>query len=128
MVSTAINVFSLDASKGAQVADDFAAAVLASSLDMPDLAQAMQSGASAGASFGISMEDTLTTLATFAQLGIKGSDAGTMMKTSLLAWQSPSENQAQAMADLNLQLTDANGNFVGYRKHDGPARNTRRNG
>lgn len=114
--TNAINVFQLKTQDAAHVADVFANAANASAVEIPELSLALQQAGSVAAGFGISFEDTVATLDTFAQLGVKGSDAGTLMKTSLLAWQSPSDQQAQAMQALNLQLSDAQGNFVGYRE------------
>ncbi|WP_137160220.1 phage tail tape measure protein, partial [Blastococcus sp. CCUG 61487] len=63
----------------------------------------------------ISIEDTATVLGILANNGIKGSDAGTLLKSALLAVQSPSKQARDAMADLNLTAYDAQGNFVGLR-------------
>lgn len=115
IVGTAINTFGLKASDAQTVVDDFAATVMGSAADIPDLALSLQMGGAAAHGFGISMQDTLATLGTFAQMGIKSSDAGTLMKTSLLAWQNASDPQVAAMEKLNLHLSDAQGNFVGYR-------------
>lgn len=114
--SSAINTFQLQASDATRVADDLASAANASSIEIPDLALAMQQGGSVAHGFGMSLEDTIATLATFAQLGVRGSDAGTLLKTSLLSTLDPTEKQTTAMDELNLRLTDANGNFVGYRE------------
>lgn len=114
--SSAINTFQLNAGDAARVANDLAAAASASSIDIPDLALALQQGGAVAHGFGMSLEDTIATLATFAQMGVRGSDAGTLMKTSLLATLSPTDKQSTAMEELNLHLSDANGNFVGYRE------------
>ena len=111
-----MNMFGLEAKDAAQVADIFANAEQTASGSMQDMALALQQGGPVARMFGMDLKKTMATLTTFADLGIQGSDAGTLMKTSLLAWQAPSEAQADAMAALNLQLEDSNGNFVGYRE------------
>jgi TP901 family phage tail tape measure protein len=115
-VGSAINTFQLKATDAARVTNDLAAAANASSIEIPDLALALQQGGSVASGFGMSLEDTIATLSTFAQMGVRGSDAGTLMKTSLLATLDPTEKQTGAMELLNLRLQDANGNFVGYRE------------
>lgn len=115
-VGSAINTFQLKAVDAARVTNDLAAAANASSIEIPDLALALQQGGSVASGFGMSLEDTIATLSTFAQMGVRGSDAGTLLKTSLLATLDPTEKQTGAMELLNLSLQDANGNFVGYRE------------
>ena len=115
-VGSAINTFQLKATDAARVTNDLAAAANASSIEIPDLALALQQGGSVANGFGMNLEDTIATLSTFAQMGVRGSDAGTLMKTSLLSTLDPTEKQSAAMELLNLRLQDANGNFVGYRE------------
>ncbi|MCB0073943.1 MAG: phage tail tape measure protein, partial [Caldilineaceae bacterium] len=114
--TNAINVFRLGVEDAAHVADVFANAAIASSLEIPDLSLALQQAGSVAQGFGISFEDTVATLATFAQMGVKGSDAGTLMKTSLQSLLNPTEKQSTAMQELDLRLHDVNGQFVGYRE------------
>ncbi|ORA24889.1 phage tail tape measure protein [Mycobacterium aquaticum] len=111
--SAAINMFSLKATDATHVADLLAASANASSADVHDLGIAMQAGGSAAAGFGVSIEDTLTALTMFSRMGINGSDAGTMLKTSLLAITDQGKPAQGAIEELGLSLYDAQGKFVG---------------
>ncbi|MCG5431242.1 phage tail tape measure protein [Mycobacterium sp. MYCO198283] len=111
--SAAINMFQLNASDATRVADLLAASANASSADVSDLGIALQAGGSAASGFGVSIEDTLTALTMFSRMGINGSDAGTMLKTSLLAITDQGNPAQGAIRELGLALYDAQGNFVG---------------
>lgn len=111
--SAAINTFSLKATDAAHVADLLAAAANASSADVSDLGLALQQGGSVAAGFGVSIEDTLTALTMFSRMGINGSDAGTMLKTSLQAITDQGNPAQGAIEQLGLKLYDANKQFVG---------------
>lgn len=111
--SAAINTFSLKATDAAHVADLLAAAANASSADVTDLGYALQQGGSVAAGFGVSIEDTLTALTMFSRMGINGSDAGTMLKTSLQAITDQGNPAQGAIEELGLKLYDANQQFVG---------------
>ncbi|WP_319456863.1 MULTISPECIES: phage tail tape measure protein [unclassified Mycobacterium] len=111
--SAAINTFSLKATDAMHVADLLAAAANASSADVSDLGMALQQGGSVAAGFGVSIEDTLTALTMFSRMGINGSDAGTMLKTSLQSITDQGKPAQGAIDELGLSLYDATGKFVG---------------
>ena len=111
--SAAINTFSLNASDAMHVADLLAAAANASSADVSDLGMALKQGGAVAAGFGVSIEDTLTALTMFSRMGINGSDAGTMLKTSLQAITDQGNPAQGAIEELGLALYDAQGKFVG---------------
>lgn len=111
--TAALNMFQLKAEDATHVADLLAAAANGSSADVTDLGQALQQGGSVAAGFGTSIEDTLTALTMFSRMGINGSDAGTMLKTSLQAITDRGNPAQGAIEQLGLALYDANGEFVG---------------
>jgi TP901 family phage tail tape measure protein len=78
-----INMFGLHATDATRVADIFASTVNASSVSMRDMQLAMSMGGSMAHGFGMSIEQTAAALGALGQMGIKGSDAGTLMKTML---------------------------------------------
>lgn len=112
--SAALNIFSLSADKAQHVADLLAASANASAADLPDIAMALQQGGSAAAGFGMNIEETLSILSAFSRMGINSSDAGTMLKTSLLAITDGGAPAQEAIHELGLELYDANDKFVGY--------------
>ncbi len=111
--SAAINTFSLQADDATRVADLLAAAANASSAEVSDLGMALRQGGAVASGFGVSIEDTLTALTMFSRMGINGSDAGTMLKTSLQAITDQGNPAQGAIEQLGLTLYDAQGVFVG---------------
>ena len=58
---------------------------------------------------GWSLEDTAAALALFADHGVKGSDAGTSLKTMLQRLSAPTDQAADAMEAYGLEVRDSNG-------------------
>lgn len=106
--SSALQAFGKDASYAGKAADILANAANQSSAEITDVAYGLQAGGAVANQFGMSMSDTAATLALLANNGIKGSDAGTLLKSSLMALTSTSEKQNTAAEQLGLTL-GANG-------------------
>ena len=113
--SQALQAFSLSADDAARVSDILAGAANASSAEMTGIAQGLQQTGTVANQFGISIDDTATTLAMFANAGIQGSDAGTLMKTALLSLTDQGKPAQAAIEELGLQVYDANGKFIGMK-------------
>lgn len=109
----ALQAFGLDASYAAKSADVLANAANASSLEIPDLALGLQAGGAVAHNFGITLEDTAAALGVLSNAGIRGSDAGTLLKTSLLALTDQGKPAQKAIKELGLTVYDAQGRFVG---------------
>jgi phage-related protein len=83
IASNALNVFNLEGRDMAHVADLIAGAANASAIDVSDFGMSLsQSGAVANLA-GVSFDDLSVAIAEMGQAGIKGSDAGTSIKTFL---------------------------------------------
>lgn len=113
--SSVLQAFNLDASKADRVADLLTAVQQVAPGEIPDFALALQQAGTVAHGFKISVEDTLATLGVFAKAGIKGSDAGTSMKTLLTHLANPSNPASEAMDALGLNIHDSQGNFIGMR-------------
>lgn len=111
--SQALQAFSLDASDAARVSDILAGAANASSAEIGDVANALQQSGAVAHQFGVSIEDTATAIAMFANAGITGSDAGTLLKTALLSLTNQGKPAQAAIEALGLSVYDAQGKFVG---------------
>lgn len=115
--ANAMNAFSLKASDAAHVADVFANAAVASSADIPDLAEALQQVGGVAAGFGENLDDTVAALGMLANAGVKGSDAGTLLKTTMQAITDQGNPAQGAIKALNLQLYNMDTHqFVGFRE------------
>jgi TP901 family phage tail tape measure protein len=127
--ANALNSFGLSASSAGHVADVLANTANQSSGDITDFAQALSQVGAVAHQFGVSIEDTSTALGLLANAGIKGSDAGTLLKTALTQLAAPTKPAAAAIQDLGLKVFDAQGKFVGLQSlmsqlHDASARMT----
>lgn len=111
--SQALQAFGLNAGDAGKIADTLANAANASSAEITDVAYALQAAATVANQFGLSAEDTAAAIGLLANNGIKGSDAGTLLKTSLLALTDQGNPAQAAIEQLGLTVYDTAGRFVG---------------
>lgn len=109
IASNALNAFHLPAEKAADVANLFAAAANASSIGVNDVTQSMAQVSAVAASYGQSIGDTTNALALLGKNSLKGSDAGTSLKTMLSRLAAPTEESAALMKQLGINVYDASG-------------------
>lgn len=115
--SNAINAFGMSAQDAGRVADVLANAANASSADMPDLGLALQQVGGIAKGFGEDIEGTVAALGMLANAGVKGSDAGTLLKTTLQSITKQGEPAQKAMEALGMSLYNQDtGQFVGFRE------------
>ncbi|WP_016890541.1 phage tail tape measure protein [Mycobacteroides abscessus] len=114
--ANALLAFGLKADYAAKAADVLSNAANASSAEITDVAQALQSGGAVANQFGLTLEDTAAAIGLLANNGIKGSDAGTLLKSALLALTDTSNPAQGAIEELGLTVYDAQGRFVGLEK------------
>lgn len=113
IAAQAMNIFDLGGQDVAHVADVLAAGANKSAAGVDDLGMSLQQGGLVASQYGLSLEDTVGTLALFADNALTGSDAGTSLKT-MLQRLSPISAEAKAQMDeLGFSAYDAQGNFVG---------------
>ena len=111
--SQALQAFNLGAEEAGRVSDILAGAANASSAEMTGIAQGLQQAGTVANQFGLSIDDTATSLAMLANAGIQGSDAGTLLKSAMLALTDQGKPAQAAIEELGLTVYDANGKFVG---------------
>lgn len=116
IAAQALNAFKLKGSDAGKVADVLANGANASATDIRGLSLGLQQSAAVASQFGVSLEDTVTTLGLFANRGMQGSDAGTSLKTMLISLANPSKKAANLMHELGINAYDASGKFVGMRQ------------
>lgn len=107
VASTALNAFRKDHLSVAKAADILAGAANASATDVSELKYSLSMVSGAASIAGLSFKDTATALAVYAQHGIKGSDAGTSLKTMLLNLHPQTEKAASEFERLGLLTFDA---------------------
>ncbi|MBL8167625.1 MAG: phage tail tape measure protein [Acidobacteria bacterium] len=109
ITANALNAFKLQASDATRVADLLAAAANASSAEITDVAQSMQQSSASAAALRVPIEDLTTAIGIMANSGIKGSDAGTSLKTAFTALAAPTDKAKAAMKELGINAFEADG-------------------
>lgn len=111
IASTALNAFKADGLTVTNAADILAGAANASATSVGELKFGLSAVSAVASSVGINFEDTTTALALFAQNGLKGSDAGTSLKTMLMNLQPKSKEQIALFKELGLTTADGANQF-----------------
>jgi hypothetical protein len=106
IASNAMNVFGLKGADMAHVADTIAGAANASAIGVNDYKFSLAAAGAVAATVGISFDSLSTAIAVMGNAGIKGSDAGTSLKTMLLNLQPATENQVKTFQQLGILTFD----------------------
>lgn len=109
IAANSLRIFGLSASEMTSVADLLTATANGSAQTVTDLFDALKLVGPTAATAGESITDTCAALGILANLGIKGSLAGTALRNSFLQFANPKIQQA--LADINVKTTDAEGNL-----------------
>ena len=111
IASTALNAFKKDNLSVVDAANQLAGAANASATDVHELKYGLSMVAPVASGLGLSFRDTTNALAVFAQNGLKGSDAGTSLKTMLMNLQPQTKGQYLAMKNLGIITEDGANKF-----------------
>lgn len=107
LVASALNSFSLNGDEAVHVADLLTGAANAAQGSITDMGIALQQSSAVARQAGLSLEDTVAFITLLAKNGIRGSDAGTSLRTSLLRLIAPTEDASKQLKALNVTLIDA---------------------
>lgn len=110
IAGNALRAFNLPASEMGRVCDVLAATANGSAQTLEDLGEAFKYVAPIAASTGESLEDTAKTVGALANFGVKGSQAGTVIKAIQTRMASDAGAQA-TYAELGIDTRDAEGNL-----------------
>lgn len=111
IVADAITGFGMEAAESTRVADLLTQAANAGTIGINDLGESFKYIAPVAGAMGYNIEDVTTALAAMSKAGIKGSQAGTALRTMLTNMANPTDNMAAAMDLLGVSLYDAEGNM-----------------
>lgn len=111
IASNAMNVFGLKGADMAHVADVIAGAANASAIGVTDYKFSLAAAGAVAATVGVSFEDLSTAIAVMGQAGIKGSDAGTSLKTMLLNLQPATKAQNAEFRRLGIVTAEGANQF-----------------
>ena len=104
----ALNAFQRDAEDTNNVATILTTAFTNSAQTLQDLGEALKFVSPLASSLGISLEELSAALGTLANVGIRGSLAGTSLNQALLQLLNPTSASAEVMEDLNVQFFSLN--------------------
>ena len=111
IVADAITGFGLAAKDSTRVADLLTQAANAGTIDIADLGETFKYIAPVARTMGLSIEDVTTAVSAMSMAGIKGSQAGTSLRTVLTRMVKPTEAVSVAMNELGINLTNQDGSF-----------------
>ena len=110
-----LHAFNIVGKEASGIAGLLAAAANASSADVSDLAYSLQMSSANAAAVKVPVQDLTAAIGEMANNGIKGSDAGTSLKTMFMSLIPTTDKAKASFKKLNLDFYDAKGNFVGLR-------------
>ena len=109
IVAAALNTWNLAASDSEHIADVLAETANKTAADMTDLGYTFQYAGASAQLGGASMEQLAAYTGIMADQGIRGSKAGTALRTAFTNLTSPTDKAAAALDELGIKLEDAEG-------------------
>lgn len=111
VMSTSLNAFEDKSVTSTKAANLLAGAANASATDVEEMAYGLSQSAAVMNTVGFNLEETSTALAMFAQAGLKGSDAGTSLKTMMLRLSPQTKEAAMMMDELGIASTNTTAGY-----------------
>ncbi|MBD8589201.1 phage tail tape measure protein [Peribacillus simplex] len=111
IASTVLNSFRDDNINMSKAADLLAGSANASATSVEEMNYSLSQVSSVAGPIGFSFADTNTALAIFAQAGLKGSDAGTSLKTMLMRLSPQTDDAATMMDELGIATTNTTAGY-----------------
>ncbi|MEG1562155.1 MAG: phage tail tape measure protein [Bacteroides sp.] len=114
IVTDTLSAFGLQASDTAHFADVLAKAAAATNVNVAQMGETFTYVAPVAGAMGYSVEDMSTAIGLMANASVKGSMAGTALKTAISNMVTPTDEQAALMKELGVSMTDSAGNANGF--------------
>lgn len=111
IVTDALTAFGLSADDSGHFADVLAAAASNANTNVSLLGESFKYAAPVAGALGYSAEDTAIALGLMANAGIKGSQGGTALRSSLSRLIKPTDDVAALMEQYGLSMTNADGSM-----------------
>lgn len=111
IVTDALTAFGLKASDAAHFSDVLAQSAASANTNVSMMGESFKYVAPIAGAMKYSVEDTSLALGLMANASVKGSMAGTSLKTALANMAAPTDKMATAMKKYGISLTDSNGNM-----------------
>ena len=111
LAANAMNAFGLSAKEMPRVADLIAGAANASAIDVGEFGMSLSQVGAVAHLAGASFDDTAAAIALMGNAGIKGSDAGTSLKTMFQNLNPQTDKQIALARELGILTADGSNNF-----------------
>lgn len=111
IVADAITGFGMEAKDSTRVADLLTQAANSGTIGIADLGESFKYIAPVAGAMGLSVEDVTTAISAMSMAGIKGSQAGTSLRTVLTNLVNPGKQAATAMEMLGISATNNDGSM-----------------
>lgn len=109
IVTDALTAFGLKAEDSSHFADVLAKTSSSANTNVSLMGETFKYVAPLAGTLGFSVEDTALAVGLMANAGIKGSQAGTALKTAIANLASPTDSMKEQMKKLGISITDTNG-------------------
>lgn len=116
IVTDSMTAFGLKANQSGHFADVLANASSSSNTNVGLMGETFKYVAPLAGSMGYSIEDTATAIGLMANAGIKGSQAGTSLRSILTRLVKPPKDAAAALSELGISTTNADGSMKPLRQ------------
>lgn len=114
IVTDALTAFGLQASDAGHFADVLAAASSNANTNVSMMGETFKYVAPVAGSLGYSVEDMSVAIGLMANSGIKGSQAGTALRSTITRLTKPTDESAAAMEALGLSITNSDGSMKSF--------------
>lgn len=122
IVTDSLTAFGLKAKDTGRFVDVLAAASTASNTNVSMLGESFKYVAPVAGALGYKVEDVSVALGLMANAGIKGSQAGTSLKSALSRLSAPTKQVQEQMNALGISITDSNGEIKPFNQLIGDMR------
>jgi len=112
IVASGIRGFGLEAKDAAKLTDLLVNTASHANTNIEQLGEAFNYAAPIASALGYSVEDTAEILGHMADAGIKGSMAGTSLRTAMTNLAKPTAEAKKSMKELGVEITDTEGNML----------------
>ena len=112
IAASTLRGFGLEAAQAGHVADVLAKNAADTNAAVSDTGEAMKYIAPIAHAMGLSLEEVTASIGLMANAGIKGSQAGTTLRSALSRLSDPSKEAAEKMEELGFKAFDSQGNLL----------------
>jgi len=113
IASSILSQFGLKAAEAGHMADVLAQAANSSNTGVDNIADAMKYLGTTASSLGVPLEEAVAVIESLSNFGLQGGNATAALSTSLTNLAKPTNQMKKVMEELNLQVFDSSGNFIG---------------